>query len=286
MAPAVTTPPGVPPGVTLTSMSQPEPLMSSVHVPDRALAAGFSNNPIGTHTGKTMMLPELRLLLGAVPGPAEFGEYQRATVEENALAKSTAANRGNTLMYLKQLYGLRPDIPVFVAMRELWDVNFNDQPILALLCASARDVLLRSTADAVVGTALGSPVAAADLSAGIAQAFPGRYKPSTLRNLGQNIASSWTQSGLLGGAQDKRRATPSVDVPALVYALYLGHLEGLAGPTLFASRWTRMLDRNEADLRPMAEAAGRSGWLEYRSSGGMTEIGFRHLDDLTNWTAS
>ncbi len=282
----MTTPPGIMRGATLFGMWTTESPVSGALVPARALAAGFSNSPIGTHTGKTMMLPELRLLLGAVPGPAEFAEYQRATFEENALAKSTAANRGNTLMYLKQLYGLRPAIPVFVALRELWDVKFSDQPILALLCASARDVLLRSTADAVLGPAPGSPVAAADLSAGIAEAYPGRYKPSTLRNLGQNIASSWTQSGLLVGGRDKHRTTPSVAVPAVVYAMYLGHLEGLAGPTLFASRWARMLDRDEADLRPMAEAAGRSGWLEYRSSGGMTEIGFRHLDELTGWTAS
>ena len=32
-------------------------------VPEAAFAAGFSNEPIGTHIGKTMMLPELRLLL-------------------------------------------------------------------------------------------------------------------------------------------------------------------------------------------------------------------------------
>lgn len=273
-------------GATLIAMRTTESPVSDTLVPDSALAAGFSNNPIGTHTGKTMMLPELRLLLGAVPGPAEFADYQRATIDENALAKSTAANRSNTLMYLKQLYGLRPDIPVFVALRELWDVKFSDQPILALLCASARDVLIRSTADAVLGAMPGSTVAAADLSEGIAEAYPGRYKPSTLRNLGQNIASSWTQAGLLAGAQDKRRSTPSVEVPSVVYAMYLGHLEGLAGLTLFTSRWARMLDRKETDLRPMAEEAGRSGWLEYRSSGGMTEIGFRHLDDLTGWTPS
>lgn len=273
-------------GATLLAMRTTESPVSGALVPEGALAAGFSNSPIGTHTGKTMMLPELRLLLGAVPGRVEFADYQRATVEENALAKSTAANRSNTLMYLKQLYGLRPDIPVFVALRELWDVKFSDQPLLALLCASARDVLLRSTANAVLGATPGSPVAAADMSAGIAEAYPGRYKPSTLRNLGQNIASSWTQAGLLTGAQDKRRSTPSVDVPAVVYAMYLGHLEGLAGLALFTSRWVRMLDRSEADLRSTAEAAGRSGWLEYRSSGGMTEIGFRHLDDLTGWTAS
>lgn len=280
------TPLGASRGATLTPMRQPETLVSGVYVPERALAAGFSNNPIGTHTGKTMMLPELRLLLAAVPGPVAFAEYQRATVAENALAKSSAANRSNTLMYLKQLYGLRPDIPVFAVMRELWEVNASSQPVLALLCASARDVLLRTTADAVLGASQGTLVAASELSAGIALAFPGRYSPSTLRNLGHNIVSSWTQAGLLVGAKNKRRATPAAQVPAAVYALYLGHLEGAVGPTLFATRWVRILDTTEAELRAMAEAAARSGWLEYRSSGGMTEITFQHLDGVTNLKVS
>lgn len=259
---------------------------SDKRVPESALAAGFSNNPIGTHSGKTMMLAELRLLLAAVPGPAEFREYQRAAVEENALAKSTAANRSNTLKYLKQLYGLRPSLPVFAAMRELWSVRVSDQPLLAFLCANARDVLLRTTAEAVLGSSPGSPVAATDLTATIAQAFPGRYSSATLRNLGQNIASSWTQAGLLSGARDKRRASPRADVAAVVYALYLGHLEGIAGPSLFTTRWARILDKSGADLTAIADSAARSGWLEYRSSGGMTEITFRHLDDATGRTTA
>jgi hypothetical protein len=252
-------------------------------VPEQALVAGFSNRPIGTHTGKTMMLAELRLLLAAVPGPASFAAYQRAAVEENALAKSTAANRANTLMYLKQLYGLRPDLAVFAAMRELWEARRDDQPLLALLCACARDILLRTTAAVVLDAPLGAPVNAADLSAVIAAAFPDRYSAASLRNLGQNIASSWTQAGLLAGAREKRRALPSVDMAAVVYALYLGHLEGYAGPALFSAQWTRLLGRGEAELRALAETAARFGWLEYRSSGGMTEITFRHLDYVTGW---
>ncbi|MGC8634202.1 MAG: hypothetical protein ACP5VP_06005 [Candidatus Limnocylindrales bacterium] len=255
-------------------------------VPERALTAGLSNRPIGTHTGKTMMLAELRLLLAAAPGAASFADYQRAAVKENALAKSTAANRANTLMYLKQLYGLRPDIPVFAAMRELWEVRSADQPLLALLCACARDILLRATAEVVLSAKLGAPVRAADLSAAIAGAFPDRYAAASLRNLGRNIASSWTQAGLLAGTRDKHRATPSVDVAAVVYALYLGHLEGYAGPALFSARWARLLGRTEAELRALTETAARAGWLEYRSSGGMTEITFRHLDTVTGWVGA
>lgn len=255
-------------------------------VPDRALAAGFSNEPIGTHTGKTMMLSELRLLLAAAPGEVDFPTYREAAVDGNALAKSTAANRNNTLKYLKQLYGLRPDLPVFSALRELWAIDHADQPMLAALCATARDVILRITSSVVLATPIGAAVPATELAARIASAYPGRYSPSTLRNFGQNIASSWTHAGLLEGVRDKRRRRPVVHTPAAVYALYLGHLEGVAGPALFATRWARILDRTEADMRDFADSASRSGWLEYRSSGGMTEIGFRHLDAVTGWGAT
>src|SRR5207237_748542 len=134
------------------------------------------------------------------------------------------------------------------------------------------------TANLVVGAPLGAPVLAADLSAEIERQFLHRYSAATLKNLGSNIAASWTQASLLEGHREKRRATRPVDVAAVVFALYLGHLEGLAGPALFTSRWVQMLDESEAGLRAHAEQASRKGWLEYRSSGGMTEITFRHLD--------
>jgi hypothetical protein len=265
---------------TLDLMPNP-PDPSDYLVPARAIDAGFSNEPIGTHTGKTMMLSELRQLLAATSGPVAFAEYQRAAVEENALGKATAANRSNTLKYLKQLYGLRPEITVFSAMRALWDARTGDQPSLALLCAQTRDVLFRSTAPIVLEADLGSIVSATSLSEAIALSFPHRYAKSSLRNLGQNIASSWTQSGLLGDGRDKQRTRPSVDMAAVAYALYLSHLEGLSGPPLFRTRWTRLLDRSVPELEALAEAAARSGWLEYRSSGGMVEITFKHLDGLT-----
>ncbi len=264
--------PGIPESVPLVSAA--------------AVQAGFANEPIGTHTGKTMMLAELRLILAAAPDAADFEAYRAAAVEGNALDKSTAANRSNTLKYLKQLYGLRPELPVFASMRELWPVTHEDQPVIALLCAAARDVLLRTTAEVVVPAPAGSSVGGAQLAAHLAARYPGRYSASSLKNLGQNIASSWTQGGLLEGARDKHRAHPVVNPPAVVYALYLGHLEGYAGPALFSTLWGRILDRNEAELRGLAESAARSGWLEYRTSGGMMEITFHHLDGITGWSAS
>ena len=240
-------------------------------------------SPIGTHTGKTMMLQELRLLLAAAPGPVDFPEYQRVAVQENALDKATAANRSNTLMYLKQLYGLRPDIPVFAAMRELWPVRHEDQPAIALLCAAARDVLLRTTAEVVVSAPVGSSVGGADLAAHLAERYPGRYSASSLKNLGQNIASSWTQGGLLAGARDKHRTSPVVNAPAAVYALYSRTSGGLcrAGVVQHDVGSSSRSERG-GPARP-GRVRGAERLARYRSSGGMMEITFHHLDGVTDW---
>src|SRR5438045_724616 len=84
---------------TIVSVTIPHADLIDPRVSERALAAGFSNEPIGTHTGKTMMLAELRLLLAAAPGEVGFDAYRDAAVDGNALGKSTAANRSNTLKY-------------------------------------------------------------------------------------------------------------------------------------------------------------------------------------------
>ena len=160
-------------------------------------------------------------------------------------------------MYLKQLYGMRPDIPVFAALRELWDVKFSDQPILALLCASARDV--SSAARRTPYSARRRELAGRS-SGPFCRDRRGLSRPLQAVHAAQPRPEHRFVMDAGGPARSEPRtsddATPSVDVPAVVYALYLGHLEGLAGLALFTSRWARMLDRNEVDLRPMAEAAG------------------------------
>jgi hypothetical protein len=247
------------------------------------LAAGASNEPVGTHTSKTMMLPELRRLLSAAPGQASYDDYVRVTIEENALDKATAATRSKTLSMLRQLYALKGSVPVFAALRELWPAEEAAQPMLALLCAAAYDPLLRSTADLILSLRPNEPIGPSEIAAEVATSFPSRYKPGTLHHIGQNVGASWVQAGLLRGVMKKTRTRPPVTGPAVVYALYLGHLDGAVGPALFDTWWTRLLDTDDVTLRAMAETAARIGWLEYRSSGGMTSISFYHLDDVTGW---
>ena len=206
---------------------------------DEALAAGCSNTPAGAHTGKTMMLADIRRLLEAVPASARREDYVRAIVERNALQKPTAATRTFTLWVIRRLYGLDPSIAVFAIMRALWNLDPTAQPTLASLCVVARDPILRATVPYILGMQDGEHVARERFSSEVGEAYPGRHTPGVLEHIGQNIASTWTQAGLLRGTRTKSRSHPPLTIPGLVYALYLGHVEGLTGPALLTSLWAR-----------------------------------------------
>ena len=229
-----------------------------------------------------MMLAEVRGLLAAVPGPATYDDYAWAAIEDNALGKATAATRVKTLGMLRQLYALDGSVPVFAALRALWALDAEAQRLIALLCAVARDPLLRATADFVLALQPGDPVGPAGLGAEVGAAFPARYSPGVLHHLGQNTGASWVQAGHLTGRMKKHRARAMATTPATVYALYLGHLEGLAGPALYGTLWARLLDTDQKTLQSQVKAAARSGWIDYASAGGMTEFGFSPLDELTH----
>jgi hypothetical protein len=114
-----------------------------------AQAAGFRFGEKGTHTSRTMMLAELTELLAAVPANATREEYAEAIIEDNILGKQTTSTRRLTNQQLGELYGLSLTLPLFRVLRRLWDVDAPGRPLIALLCALARDPLLRATSKAV-----------------------------------------------------------------------------------------------------------------------------------------
>jgi hypothetical protein len=93
----------------------------------------------GTNTSHTIVIDALAALLAAIPPDAPYIEYQRAALEGNVLAKQTDGARHRTLRYLKELYLLRPDSLLFRALRDLWADDPAARPLLAGLCAVARD---------------------------------------------------------------------------------------------------------------------------------------------------
>ena len=77
-------------------------------------------------------------------------------MDENLLGKPTATTRRITFERLRELYGLDPSLLVFRALRDVWDADESAQPLLALLCATARDPILRAMTPFVLRLPVGA----------------------------------------------------------------------------------------------------------------------------------
>jgi hypothetical protein len=262
----------------LSRLSEGAPAVFGVSLlPESAVRAGAINDPAGTHTSRTLMLSELRGLIRSCTESATYEDYENAAVIHNAVDKGTLATRRKTFRHLRELYGLRPSWLIFRSLRDLWNFDVSAQPMLAVLCGCARDPLLRVSANVILDHAIGQSVVAHDLATSIEDGFPGRYRPDTLARCGRNLASSWTQSGHLIGRTNKKRARANATIESTAYGLFLGHICGLRGDSLFQSLWARLLDQPEHAMRAQAIEASSRGYLEYRHAGSVTDIQFSHL---------
>ncbi len=228
-------------------------------------------------TSRTIMLAELHLLLAALPATATLGDYRTAIVEENVLLKRSATTRRATARYLMELYTLDLRVPLFRVLRSLWDQDSVGRPLLASLCANARDALLRRTAQAVLPLAPGTLIVPSDISRPISETTPNTYNADTLARIARNAASSWTQSGHLVGHRSKARARAQATTASAAYALLLGFLAGARGTFLLDTYWTSLLDVSADVLDTLAFDAGRHGWLTYRRIGDVVDLGFSDL---------
>ncbi len=251
--------------------------MNEPAIPEDALRYGLVITPMGTHTSKTMMLAELSRFLAASPPEFGYAELRRLAVEDNVTLKATGYSRRDTFNRLAQLYSLRPEKVVYRALRDLWGANAEERPVLAILCALARDPLLRATAPAVLSAPEGSVVTPQMLEASIEAEFPGRYSAVVRASTGRNTISSWTQSGHLVGRRTKTRVRLQPGPAATAYALLLGYLCGDRGMALLDTFWAGVLDTTPTSVDGLAFAAHQRDWLDYRRIGNVAEIGFRFL---------
>ena len=216
-------------------------------------------------------------MLSVCPPAADATDYVSAALHHNVLGKPTVSARRFGFRNMCEFYALDRNVLIFRVLRDLWDADADAQPMLALLCATARDPILRAVTSFVVGLDPRALVNPSMISQEAERKFPGKFGENSLRSLGRNAASSWEQAGLLFGNRDKERDQPLVSPTSVTYALLLGDLCGHRGRALFNTLWTRMLDAQEQVLRDHAATASRRGWIEYRSAGDVVEISFRHL---------
>ncbi len=240
-------------------------------------ALGFPKGCGSAHVSRTMMLSELTLLLDGVPSSASREEHLHSIIEENILRKRSASNRKISARKLTSLYILDRSIPIFRALRYFWDVDKEGRPLIALLCAFARDPLLRVTAGGVLEAEQGAPVESAQILKMLQSALPGRYSAAAERSISRNIRSTWTQSGHLKGKVKKIRTRPVPTPAAAAYALFLGYLEGRRAQRLLTSQWVKLLEAPGERLEEMIKSASRGGVLNYKEAGGVMEIRFPDL---------
>ncbi|MBA3358388.1 MAG: hypothetical protein H0U20_02905, partial [Thermoleophilaceae bacterium] len=133
----------------------------------------------GPNTSHTIVIGALAALLDAVPAGATQADYEDAALGGNVLAKQTEGARRRTFRYLKELYLLRSDALLFRALRDLWPVDEPARPLLAGLCALARDAVFRASSAAITSSSPGDTLGSADLADAVGEQFPASYGAGT-----------------------------------------------------------------------------------------------------------
>jgi hypothetical protein len=239
---------------------------------------GFGDGIGGAHIARTMMLDELKGLFSYVNDPeAEQVEYFHAIDEENCLGKKSGQARQLTKRHLVSLYALDPQVPLFRALRFFWPRDEVGRPLLALLCAYARDAVLRESGSFIMGLSEGQTLGREETQTYFEQKTPGRFSPATLKSVAQNVNGSWTRSGHLMGKVKKVRTRPQATAGAMAYALFLSYLCGGRGSNLFASEYVKLLDCGKDRAIELAEEASRRGWIVFKSVGDVIEAQFPKL---------
>jgi len=231
------------------------------------------------------MLSELSDLFVAVPDHATRAAYADSIVIENCLGKRTASTRKTSYRRLTELYALEPDVILFRVMRDLWDRDPDERPLMALLVALARDPLLRTTANSVISAPAGESFDRRPMKKALASDAGDRLAEATLDKVVRNASSSWTQSGHLAGIAPKVRQKVRPTAGPATLALLLGFATGRRGSQLFDTPWTAVLDTGFSELIDLAEDANRQGLLDFRHSGDMIEVSFWRLltDSEREW---
>jgi hypothetical protein len=230
--------------------------------------AGVKLRGGGPHQSKTMMLAELTALMAA----NGHHDPTDSVVQRNVLGKPSLRARQAALYRLRQLYGVDDLAPICRALISLWARDPTGRPMLALLCALARDPSLRDGAAAVLDAVPGTQVRWPAIAAAFENKNPGRLGGKMAKSLAQNAASSWTQTGYLAGAVRKVRVRANPTPTVAAYAALIASYCGFGGPALLESGWLDVVDRPVEDRLALLRQAEGLGLCRVRAAGDVLEI--------------
>jgi hypothetical protein len=221
-----------------------------------------------------MMIVELQQVFAVVASHDGIDQYQAEIVDYNQLNKATEKARKLTFRHLVDLYGMSPDVPLFRVMRQLWDVDVQAQPVLALQLALVRDPLLRLSLPLMSELKPGDSIIREQVEEILKEPNPDRYSPASLKSFAQNINGTWTQAGFFKGRNKKTRTEPNVASVNIAFALFLAYLEGASGQRLFSNQWCQLFGLNAHRLDELAITASHQGLIDYKKSGEIIDVRF------------
>ena len=238
---------------------------------------GFGFGKGTVHSARTIMLEELKMLLDEVPAAASKAEYIQAIVERNCLGKQSFNTRKRTAEHLVELYTLDPQVNLFRNLLYFWSRDEQGRPLLALLCAAARDSMLRETAGQILNLVEGAKPPLTDMEDAIETLWPSRFSARSITSMAQNLRATWTYSGHLAGKVNKIRQRVAPTPATVTYALLIGYLQGMRGLSLFESEYVAMLDCSQDNALELAEQASARGWMVMKRIGNVVEAVFPQL---------
>jgi len=225
------------------------------------------------------MVSEMARIMNAVSPDESFQKI----MEENVTNKKTKSNILQTNKELISLYSFNIEHPPFRVLQYFWNiVDEKQKPLLAFLFAYGRDYLLFESSDVVLLTPIGEKVLTSKLEENLEKYHPNHYSENTRRSIAQNIASSWKQSGYVVGKVKNIRTKTSPDYYIVTFALIMAYLDGIRGDFLLASKWVKVLDITESQVRELAIEAARRDLLQYNFAGGVTTFSFNNLFNKLN----
>lgn len=246
-------------------------------IPPQATRLGFSVRRTGGHMSRSMMLPEVRSLLVAVPADASRADYRAAIVDDNVLGKPTFSSRCKAEKHLYELYGLDASLALFRVLRRFAVEDAESLPLLALTCAFCRDAQLRVSFPVIEALKPSEVLPPERVETYLEAAFPDHYSATMKAALARRLNATWTAAGHLKGRVVKRKTTPPPRVAASTYAMFAGYLLGLRGELLTSSVFAPLVGADPTTILTHLSSAARNGWLRFRHAGGVMEIDFSGL---------
>lgn len=238
---------------------------------------GFSTASAGSHSARSMMFHEMRLLVRAMPVAVVASDFGRVIIAENILEKSTLSSRKKSLRHLRELYGLDPSKAVFRVLWQFGHADLESLPQLCLVCAYARDPQLRQSYELIRALRPGEALERAAMEQHLERGFPGRFSAAVKKSMAQNVNTTWTHGGHLAGRVNKTRRLPEPRPVSAAYAMFVGYLTGLRGEALLDSAFGSLVASNRSQLQAALVLASAKGLLSLKQAAGIVEFDFTNL---------